>query len=106
MPPRPVRSASLCGADVGSFTYEYLTDDDRVTLLKDRLRRLEAQHFNLCLETRICEAVGDRDATLAFQVDLAGLEVKADCLRTILRPTAPAKTEEEKVTRTTDRKAT
>ena len=64
-----------------AYRYEMLTDDDQSVLMRDRLRRLEADHFKVSLEVRLAELIGDADTlNPVAQVELAGIEVKADAL--------------------------
>lgn len=83
------------------FAYELLTAENRVTLLRDRLRRLEADHFKLELELRLADTVGEAELlNPSYQVALATLEAKAAALRAWLghepsdRLVAPLATEE------------
>jgi hypothetical protein len=63
------------------FVYHALTAEDRVTLLRDRLRRLEADHFNLDLEIRLAGVIGEADAlNPQVQIALATAEAQAAAL--------------------------
>lgn len=64
------------------YQYTLLTVELRESLLRDRLRRIEAEHFNVGLEVKLAALVGDTDQLdSAAQIELAGLEVKASALR-------------------------
>lgn len=74
-----------------SFEYVILTDEDRKTIIRERLRKLEADHFRLCLEVRLAEVTGNAgELHLVAQVELAGCEVMASALRAWLDMTEPA----------------
>jgi hypothetical protein len=73
-----------------SFRYVTLTDDDRKVLIRERLRKLEADHFRLCLEVRLAEVTGDAEKlNIVAQVELAGCEVRASALRAWLEMEEP-----------------
>jgi hypothetical protein len=64
------------------FAYETLTAEDRTTLLRARLRKLEADHFNLDLEIRLAGVIGEADALNPHvQIALATVEAQAAALR-------------------------
>jgi hypothetical protein len=73
---------------VTEFRYEILNGDDQRALMRDRLRRLEADYFRLCLELRLAATVGGEtdEVALATQHELAAIEVKASALRSWLSP--------------------
>lgn len=64
------------------FAYQALTPDDRAALLRERLRRLEIDHFNLDLEIRLAGVIGEADAlNPQVQIALATVEAQAAALR-------------------------
>jgi hypothetical protein len=73
------------------FVYHMLSPDDRLTLLRDRLRELEAEHFKVDLELRLADVVGQAEAlNPTAQIMLATCEAKAAALRAWLDVNEPA----------------
>lgn len=73
------------------YRYEVLSDADLATLMRNRLRQIEAEHFGVTLEVRLAGATGEADRyNPAAQVELAVLEVKAAALKTWLGLQVPA----------------
>jgi hypothetical protein len=65
-----------------TFVYEHLSAEDRLTLLRDKLRQLEADHFRIALEIQLAEVVGDADRiNPPAQIELATLEAKMAAVR-------------------------
>lgn len=70
---------------MAEYRYETLSDADCATLMRARLRRVEAEHFEVALEVRLAGTTGEADKyNPAAQVELAMLEVKAAALKTWL----------------------
>lgn len=65
---------------MSEFTYTFLSVDDRVLLLKERLHQLEAEHYKLTTEVRLASVIGQDGVTSGAMVQLAAMEVQAVAL--------------------------
>ncbi len=74
-----------------SYAYQFLTVEDRVAILRERLHQLEADHFKLELELRLADVVGQAEAVNPQgQIALATIEAKMAALRAWLDMKEPA----------------
>jgi hypothetical protein len=63
------------------FTYRALTADDQNTLMVERLRAIEADHFRTSIEVRLASVVGlGGDEVEGLHMQLASFEVLASAL--------------------------
>jgi hypothetical protein len=64
------------------FTYMFLSVEDRLAMVRERLHQLEAEHFKIDLELRLADVVGQAEAlNPQAQIMIATCEAKATALR-------------------------